>query len=315
MMDVKALNPYLSFKPILSIKPLPKNDNEPSVRPDFNADMTPQTTDEVLKYQELTGKAYSGNYTDIFVKSFGKTPAELVNYYTEQSTMRFELKQEDYEKKLQAELAEIKKTLPEPLSIFDDENNDISNEVKEYLADKPVTAARFQRLYEQSPDKAYLFLNNIQENGDYSDFDLDTKYKGWEYTEVLTHINALMVKNQNDVENGYYDRNNYLQKIFAIDDGIGDKYQFLKRVDNGTDLFHSTYDYIPAGADDWRRTECDLPLKPDTPEGIIELQAMIGTKSEKVLFPIAQRDSYSILDMYNNIHSTNFTINMYNKTF
>ena len=106
------------------------------------------------------------------------------------------------------------------VSIFDKE--EISSGIKAFLEDKPITAIRYQRLYEQNPAKAEIFITSMME--DYSlDFYsyLDVKYQGQAYMAVLEHINALLEKNIKDVENGFTDRAMKYQYVFAMDDDIG----------------------------------------------------------------------------------------------
>lgn len=210
----------------------------------------PKNLDEVLEYFLEIGKQWCGNYNEIVFNSCGKSLMEL---FQESFAIQESRKQKEINtlnNDITSKVGKIKTANAAPVSIFDTE--EIAQETRNFLADKPMTAVRYQRLYEQDPAKAELFIANIMTNGDHTTYDMDEKYQGWEYTDVLNHVNALLILNYNDVCEENYQYSNQLQTVFSIDDGIGEKYSSIRKSqESGFMRVYGEYDCIPLGTDTW----------------------------------------------------------------
>lgn len=219
---------------------------------------------------------------------------------------RIEAAQKKITENINNRVKEIVKNSAIPKSIFD--NREVPEEIKEYLFDKPVTAVRYQRLYEQSPKKAQLFIENIIANGDYTDYDMDAKYKGWEYGDVLKHINALLEVNYQDVSEGNYENINYLNRVFTIDDGIGTNYSSIwkKEYKEGElKQFAGNYEYTPISNNSiynyWTLANSEQEYIEDAE---LNKQGLVKIRLHKPIGVEMNKDYNMIIDT--NIHKSSF---------
>ncbi len=219
---------------------------------------------------------------------------------------RIEVAKKEIIESINSRVEKILENSAMPKSIFD--NKEVLEEIKEYLSDKPITAIRYQRLYEENPKKAQLFIDNIITNGDYTDYDMDFKYKEWEYTDVLKYINALLEVNYQDVSDGNYENINYLNRVFTIDDGIGINYSSIwKKEFKAGELKHfaGNYEYIPINNNNiynyWTLANSEQEYMEDTK---LNEQSLLKVRLHKPIGVEINQDYNVIIDT--SIHKSNF---------
>lgn len=219
---------------------------------------------------------------------------------------RIEVAQKEITENINSRVKEIINNSATPESIFD--NEAVPEKIKEYLLDKPITAVRYQRLYEESPKKAQLFIENIISNGDYTDYDMNSKYEKWEYSDVLKHINALLEVNYQDVSEGNYENINYLNRVFTIDDGIGVNYSSIwkKEYKEGElKQFAGNYEYTSINDNKiyshWTLANSKQEYMEDTE---LNKQGLVKIRLHKPIGVEINKDYNVIIDR--NIHQSSF---------
>ena len=153
--------------------------------------------------------------------ALGMTAEESLTLLLEKAMIQKEMWNNEFDEWFNSDIASLKEAAKgKAVSIFDKE--EISSGIKEFLEDKPITAVRYQRLYEQNPAKAEMFLTNMMTDYSVDSYSyLDAKYQGQDYMDVLEHINALLEKNIKDVENGFTNRPIIYHNVFNMDDNTG----------------------------------------------------------------------------------------------